>query len=331
MSETSLLINYDKKNLSKVQRKLPKSRYKIKNVKLATFLSYIGIVWICAGYVNNSYLRSTRYHVSNFFLSSYTEVVVMLLFGLWRIYSANIKSDRARMYVVVLGTVFLYMMLPLITNRLGLSVPYPFLEKETGFNGVHAPGAVTFWIWGLLMIFFGRRLDCGLICTCVSTRETVGFVFRKNTKKGHFWNKFIYLKYVVMVYMFLMIITMYTPLFSINFSNSITKYWHVVPDAYFISLFLMPIFGNRSFCRWLCPFGAMYSMIGKVSMYKLTVDPTKCVGCRKCDVDCDMGILLSEQISEAKDKGKTVLKLRNTECMGCLRCVDGCPKGAIAY
>ncbi|KAL0235199.1 hypothetical protein GEMRC1_001781 [Eukaryota sp. GEM-RC1] len=181
------------------------------------------------------------------------------------------------------------------------------------------------------MIVFGRRLDCGLICTCVSTRETVGFAFRGSTKRGKGWDRLRFIKYFVMMYMFLMIFVMYVPLFSKEFSSAVARHWHFVPDLYFLSLFIMPLLGNRSFCRWVCPFGAMYSLIGKTSMYKLTVDTTKCISCRKCDADCDMGILLSEQIGKARDDGKVVLKLRNTECMGCLRCVDGCPKKAITY
>ena len=72
----------------------------------------------------------------------------------------------------------------------------------------------------------------------------------------------------------------------------------------------------RFFCRVLCPLGAIYGLLNKISIYKLEVDGNKCVNCGKCKQMCKMEV----------DPVKTP---DSAECIRCGACADACPEGAI--
>lgn len=72
----------------------------------------------------------------------------------------------------------------------------------------------------------------------------------------------------------------------------------------------------RFFCRVLCPLGAIYGMLNKISIYRLQVDKHKCVSCGRCRRICRMEV-------------DPVQKPDSAECIRCGACADACPKGAI--
>ena len=74
----------------------------------------------------------------------------------------------------------------------------------------------------------------------------------------------------------------------------------------------------RPFCKWLCPLGAFYAMLNKVSLFQMKVDKSKCVSCGKCAEACKMDV--------------DVTKMPNhTECIRCGMCVRACPTDAVHF
>jgi polyferredoxin len=87
---------------------------------------------------------------------------------------------------------------------------------------------------------------------------------------------------------------------------------------------LMAVFGQRAWCRHLCPIGALLRVFSRVRLGKVRLLNNDCIGCGTCTRVCDMEI---DVLGELKAHGE----VRSTNCTVCLKCTDECPTGAIAF
>ena len=74
---------------------------------------------------------------------------------------------------------------------------------------------------------------------------------------------------------------------------------------------------SRPFCKYVCPLGAFYGLFNRFSLYRMTLEQDKCIGCHKCDRVCQMNLRVPEQLDSA-------------ECIRCGACREVCPTGAIS-
>jgi polyferredoxin len=95
--------------------------------------------------------------------------------------------------------------------------------------------------------------------------------------------------------------------------------------GFFGLVVVMPILSRRRFqCATFCPFGAMQSLLDRVSIYRIALEPTACSRCMKCVGACPTLSLKEETIRA----GKTAPLVT---CTKCGECVEACPKGACSY
>ena len=85
-----------------------------------------------------------------------------------------------------------------------------------------------------------------------------------------------------------------------------------------IAVTALSVLFYRPFCKWLCPLGAFYALLNKVSLFQMKVDKSKCVACGKCAEACKMAV----------DVTKTP---NHTECIRCGMCVRACPTDAVRF
>ena len=85
-----------------------------------------------------------------------------------------------------------------------------------------------------------------------------------------------------------------------------------------LTVIVLSVLFYRPFCKWLCPLGAFYALLNKVSLFQMKVDNDKCVSCGKCAKVCKMDV----------DVTKTP---NHTECIRCGMCVNACPTGAVHF
>ena len=72
----------------------------------------------------------------------------------------------------------------------------------------------------------------------------------------------------------------------------------------------------RCFCKVLCPLGAIYGLLNKVSLVRLEYDPDACIRCGACAKACLMDV-------------DPVRCQDHTECIRCGACIAACPAGAL--
>ena len=90
-----------------------------------------------------------------------------------------------------------------------------------------------------------------------------------------------------------------------------------------IALFVLIIIGMaiqpRFFCRFLCPMGAVFSLLPVLPLAQLHRNSENCIqGCNACAKRCPVNLKLDEQ------------SLRSGECICCEACVGTCPRSNIS-
>lgn len=88
--------------------------------------------------------------------------------------------------------------------------------------------------------------------------------------------------------------------------------------AVLIAVVLLSVLFYRPFCKWICPLGAFYALMNKVSLLGIRVDACKCVSCGKCSKVCQMDV-------------DVVRAPNHAECIRCGKCIGACPVDAISY
>lgn len=88
--------------------------------------------------------------------------------------------------------------------------------------------------------------------------------------------------------------------------------------AVLIAVVVLSVLFYRPFCKWICPLGAFYALMNRVSLLGIRVDACKCVSCGKCSMVCQMDV-------------DVVRAPNHAECIRCGKCIGACPVDAISY
>ncbi|MCL5950152.1 MAG: 4Fe-4S binding protein [Chloroflexi bacterium] len=270
-------------------------------------ISYLGLVYAALGYANQTYFH----WVDSFWLSTYSDKIAIITFGVWRVTREKNPYTRKRIAILSFFVATLWIVFPYVTG--------------SNFFNNHLIGSFWFFAYLVVVFAFGRRADCSWNCPCVGLRDTAGNAFWQHTIKGAVSWKLRYLKWaslaVLLGYLFLFLALPQ----SYVTRQYIFLFWTFDQALYFASFLLVPWMGNRNFCRFLCPWGALYGIVGnKLGFYKIAVDRQKCIPCNICEAACDQGIPIKSFIQKYGE-------LNPIDCVGCGRCITECPRGAMRF
>ena len=212
---------------------------------------------------------------------------------------------------------------------------------RSGFTiaGLFSAMVVLFLLMSLLSIIF-RRAYCGYICPLGAMQELSSMAGKKflprklrNLKLPRKLDRVLrYVKYAVLA--------MFVAGAALG-----AGHWMIKADPYiaYINLFgggnplekiqrnptsfiflagilVFAFFLGKGFCKYLCPAGAWYGLLSKISPNKITRHEENCVSCGLCSKTCPMDI----DVANLK-------KVTSAECLGCRECIHVCPaEGALS-
>ena len=78
---------------------------------------------------------------------------------------------------------------------------------------------------------------------------------------------------------------------------------------------------RRWFCVFVCPIGAMFALLNKISFFRIKMDKKKCIKCNDCVQECRMYALTPKMVENFKSP--------NEDCIRCGRCIEVCPEDAM--
>jgi len=97
--------------------------------------------------------------------------------------------------------------------------------------------------------------------------------------------------------------------------------WAAILLVFFFDLFVL----QNGFCGYVCPLGAFYSLINRISLFKVKHILNKCTACNKCLIVCPEKQVLINIINK-KDS-----QIFGSECTNCGRCIDVCEDGSLKF
>ena len=82
-------------------------------------------------------------------------------------------------------------------------------------------------------------------------------------------------------------------------------------------LLVLGVFIGRPYCRYVCPYGAILSVLSRISWRRVIVTPDKELDCGLCAEACPYGAIEK-------------LRAVRSSCLACARCFNRCPRHRVA-
>ncbi len=218
-----------------------------------------------------------------------------------------------------------------------LSCPIGAMQAVSGSMSFN----MSFYATGFVLavgVLFGRAV-CGYICPFGLIQE---LLYRIPAPKKRLWKGFTYIKYILFILFVLLLPVIYTndlgmgaPAFCEYICPAGTlegglpllaahpQLRRVVGALFSVKacILVVTLIGCviicRFFCKVMCPLGAIYGILNKISIYHMEVDEAACISCGKCQTVCPMDV----NPSKTPD---------STECIRCGKCTVRCPKEALS-
>lgn len=95
---------------------------------------------------------------------------------------------------------------------------------------------------------------------------------------------------------------------------------HILVTAALTGLILLGFVRRRFYCRYVCPTGALLTVVGWASPFGRRVVGADCTECKRCRNECRMGAI-----------GGCGESTEQAECNLCMDCLPACRRGAVSF
>lgn len=193
-----------------------------------------------------------------------------------------------------------------------------------------------YYVLGILLLFgvILGRVVCGFLCPFGLIQELLYKIPSPKIPKSKWTRRLSYLKYLILV-VFVIGIPLFIavpgfckyicPAGTLEggiFLTAMNERIRALIGALFAwkiallaVILVSAVFVFRSFCRFLCPLGAIYALFSRVSIFGMKVDENTCNHCNACVRRCKMDV---------KHVG-------DSECIQCGECIGDCRECAISF
>ncbi len=199
------------------------------------------------------------------------------------------------------------------------------------WDDVH-PAGLTILLAAIVGSFVARKAFCSWVCpvgTISRALEWVGkkLLWRRRAPKVPRWIDLplASLKYLLLAF-FVWLIVIQMPVEALD--AFMHAPYNVAADAKMLAFFgdlsttaavvlaalvVLSVVVKHSWCRYLCPYGALLGLASLVSPQRVVRDPATCNDCQACTRACPVEIPVHARAS-----------VWTSECTGCMSCVAAC-------
>lgn len=216
----------------------------------------------------------------------------------------------------------------LLLDVLPMTDPFIFLQiLAAGYSAIAAEAVTGALIIVAFYLLVGGRVYCSWVCPVNLVTDAAywlrvkfgikrGANFQRNTK---YWMLGMVL--LVAAVSGVMAYELVNPVSMLHrgliFGMGVG--WLVIAGIFLFDLFV----AKRGWCTHLCPMGAFYGLLGRVSPMRVRADDrSKCDDCGECFAVCPEPQIIPA-ILKGKEKGIPPVILSG-ECTNCGRCIDIC-------
>ncbi len=222
------------------------------------------------------------------------------------------------------------------SRLLGFHLADPFAALQVMlasrvFNVNLIIGLSTILITYLLL---GGRFFCSWVCPYHILAELgemlhKALVRKKMLKRNHVFDDRIKY-YFFFLFLTLALLSGYTIFEVINPVSAISRALVYGPGLVLLwvaALLAFEVFySRRAWCRYFCPVGVSYNLIGRLAPFKIRWNVNKCSNCKLCQRACMVPWVLKQTVNQGKSE-----YVVSGDCTRCGLCIDACQDGALQY
>lgn len=241
------------------------------------------------------------------------------------------------LHIVLVGHVLAYYFLD--WKRIGALDFQAFFHYFLGEGLLTAGGLLTLLVFGTALIF--GRLFCSWGCHFGAVQDVAAWILKRlRWQPPLLRTRFLHgAPYLILLVVFLMpVVTRWRSSEWAPLEVDLARVapWDTLP-GWFLSVatfmgcgvLLLFFLGTRGFCRYVCPYGAIFRITDRVALFRVRrVDAcsSQCGtgGVHPCTAACPTAI---DVHFETETRGKVT----SPDCVRCNLCVEACPAGALQH
>jgi len=213
--------------------------------------------------------------------------------------------------------------------------PFTALQIFVSDNSLHINVLIGSLTLIVFYFFVGGKAYCSWVCPYgllseIGEKIHLKLVSKKIIKERNFNPKIRFLFWAIfLLAAFIdgyLVFEVFNPIGII--SRFISYGWSLALVWVVVILLFEIFFSRRGWCKYICPVGTTYNLVGWIGLTRIKWNMDKCDHCSACIAVCPedhvLDFIKPKYDKARKDKDKTKEYIKNGDCILCGRCYDVC-------